>query len=80
MTTETQRPTTDHEKLNRVIFSETEAARIESERPANGIPIPTDNGFELAAYRMPNGSKFVTLMNGSEATWEAYCKHIAKSS
>jgi len=59
MNTDT-RPLTDNERLNRVVYSETELARVESERPAGGIPIPTTNGYELAAYRMPNGSKFVT--------------------
>lgn len=54
------------------------ADRIESERPADGIPIPSTSSLCLAAYRMPNGSKFVTLVDDTDATWEAYCREVAK--
>lgn len=67
---------TDHERINRVVFSEAQRVRVESERPAEGVPIATDSGWMLAAYRMPNGSRFVTLVNGSEAVWQAYCAEV----
>lgn len=67
---------TDHEILNRVLFTDTQRRRVESERPDAGVPEKTASGWELAAYRMPNGSRFVTLLNGSEAVWEAYCAEI----
>lgn len=70
----------DHEKLNHVVFTESQADLIESERPVGGIPIPTSSGYELAAYLMPNGSRFVTLMDKSEETWEDYCKELASKS
>jgi len=78
MTTEEREalPARDHEKLNRVIFTPAQAARIESERPADGVPIETSSGYELAAYRMPNGSRFVTLFDSSQEIWEAYCAEV----
>ena len=63
----------DHEILNRIVFSSEQRIRVESDRPEFGTPIKTDSGFVLAAYLMPNCSKFVTLIDDSNATWEAYC-------
>lgn len=57
-----------------------QVTRVESERPLDGVPIPTESAFELAAYRMPNGSKFVTLTSDSELCWEAYCAEIVRKS
>ncbi len=67
---------TDHEILNRVLFTEKQRVRVESERPLHGVPEKTDSGWILAAYRMTNGSRFVTLVNGSEAVWQAYCAEV----
>ena len=66
------RPSVDHERLNGMRFTDAQLRRVESERPIDGIPVPVQSRFELAAYRMPNGSRFVTLVDGKQATWEAY--------
>lgn len=66
----------DHELLNRVVYSESQRARVESERPVAGVPIATDSGWMLAAYRMPGGYRHVTLIDGTEAVWEAYCAEV----
>ena len=50
--------------------------RIEDERPIDGTPEPLQNELELAAYRMPNGSRFVTLVDGSWETWCTYCERL----
>lgn len=47
--------------------------RVDAERPCDGIALPTESSFELAVWRVPNGSKFVTLVDGSYETWAAYC-------
>lgn len=62
----------DHARINRVYYDPAQCARIEQERPQDGTPIPTDSAFELAAYRMPNGSRFVTLTDDGEETWQNY--------
>lgn len=80
MNDQLDRPARDHEILNRVVFTPKQAERIESERPADGAPAPTSSGYELAAYRMPNGSRFVTLMDASQATWEAYAAECCAKS
>lgn len=50
--------------------------RIELERPANGIQIPTRHPLEIAAFKLPNGATHVVLEDDSEKTWEAYCAQI----
>lgn len=54
-------------------LTEDQHERVRSEWPKDGIPCEIESHYELAAYRMPNGSRFVTLVDGSDATWEAYC-------
>lgn len=44
--------------------------------PAGYLPIPTTHPLELGAWRMPNGARFVRLVDDSEATWERYCADI----
>lgn len=51
-------------------------ARIAREIPKHGTPERTTSGFELAAYRMPNGSRFVTLCDGSKETGKAYAAEL----
>ena len=65
-----------HCRINRVIYSPEQIARIVSEIPRDGIPEKTASGYELAAYRMPNGSRFVTLSDGSRETWELYAEEL----
>ena len=69
-----------HERINRVNYYPEQVERIVSEIPANGIPEATRSGYELAAYRMPNGSRFVTLSDGSGDTWCAYCQELKGAS
>lgn len=66
----------DHERLNCVWFTPEQRRRVESERQVDGVAERTRSGFELAAYRMPNGSRFVTLVDGGEETWEAYAEEL----
>lgn len=65
-----------HERINRVHFTPEQRERIALEIPKHGTPEPTSSGHELAAYRMPNGSRFVTLSDGTEGTWRAYCAEL----
>lgn len=65
-----------YERLNVCVFSDSEWNRILSQAPFDGVPIPTRNGFELALFDMPNGSKQVVLKDDEDGTWEAYCDHV----
>lgn len=38
--------------------------------------VPT-HALERRAFRCPNGSRFVELVDSSEAKWERYCKELA---
>lgn len=68
----------EHARLNGpgCFYYPEQRERIAREIPKHGTPEKTTSGHELAAYRMPNGSRFVTLADGSEATWRAYCAEI----
>lgn len=61
-------------------FTDEQWNRVVSEMPAEGNPEQTSSLLELAAYRMPNGSRFVTLIDASEATWQEYGKLLASRS
>ena len=67
-----------HSRINRVIYTPEQIARIVSEIRRDGIPEKTASGYELAAYRMPNGSRFVTLCDGSRETWELYAEELRR--
>ena len=45
--------------------------------PADYVPIPTSNPLEVAAWRCPNGSTYVQLVDQTELTWESYCACLA---
>lgn len=44
------------------------------------VPIPTTHPLEVKAWRCPNGSKLVELIDATAATWDAYCADLAKRS
>ena len=66
----------EYEKLNRRVFSDAEWARILANEPSDGTPIATQNGFELALWRLPNGAQHVCLKDDSQATWDAYADFL----
>lgn len=53
---------------------------IRNAEPVDGIPIAPAHYLELKAWRMPNGSRFVQLIDDSEETWENYCRLLVKRS
>lgn len=73
---------TIHERINRVLFTAEQRDRVIRGEPLglNGIPERTTSGYELAAWRMPNGSRGVVLSDDSETTWQAYCAELVARS
>lgn len=71
------------EKLNCCAFSDPEWERIEKEKPDGAVaPEPTQNGYELARWTLANGSHYVTLKDGTQATydlWHAEAKALKAS-
>jgi len=45
----------------------------ETEIPIGGAAEIPRGEYEVSAYRMPDGSRYVVLKDDSEETWEAYC-------
>ncbi len=61
-------------------MTESQKALVEAERPESGVEIATRHPLELARYRMPNGTMYVTLEDHSEKTWEKFCGYCLASS
>lgn len=45
--------------------------------PGGSVEIVPTHALEKRAFRCPNGSRFVELVDESETTWEQYCKELA---
>lgn len=50
------------------------------EPPAGSVEIPTTHWLELRAWRQPNGSKLVELIDDTEETWQSYCRMMTRRS
>jgi len=45
----------------------------ETEIPIGGVAEIPRGEYEISAYKMPDGTRHVVLIDDTEKTWEAYC-------
>ncbi len=68
------------ERINERTYTVAEWVRVHSELPTDGIPVRNVTPYELSRFKMPNGSHFVTLIDGSEDTFEKDVKWMRLAS